>query len=143
MKTNSIAQWRVRDWGMEHCRLVLSLPPPSTALAQNVTLHPHSVSIDVFNLTTPDARFLDVRTLSWSTRPARQSPGPVATMALGTESASGEAASELFWCLRDSVHTYEFACGAATPECGIDFWQDGASTEPGEWCSPCYVCWRS
>ncbi|GJE91773.1 hypothetical protein PsYK624_079240 [Phanerochaete sordida] len=118
---SSIAQFRVRDWGMELCQLVVALP--SDAAAANVTLSAPSVDVDVWALDADDYDFLDVHTLSWKTRPRRRDAVPAATLALR---AGEKAVTEKFACRRDAILSFEFACRPGEP-CVVDFWQDGVS----------------
>lgn len=121
--TRSIAQFRVRDWGMELCQLVLYVPQDG-----NVTVSEPTAEIDVWPLEADDYDFIDVLTLSWKNRPRRKTARPMTTLSL---SKGANVSTEKFSCRRDSIQSFEFACHSGTDPCYVDFWQDGVSTSLG------------
>lgn len=114
-KVSTVVQFRAIDYGMENCSLALA-PAPSAEGAAAA-----DVELDVWALA--DARRrpgqglnanLDVRTLTWASRPARREH-------IGTLSVVGGAPGEtrMFACPSGSYHTLEIAC-ATTGGCDVD-----------------------
>jgi len=110
---STIVQFRAIDYGMENCSLTLAPAAEGATLAD--------VKLDVWALEdTPqksDRRLnanLDVRTLTWASRPARKEHVGVLSVVGGSP---GE--TRMFTCLSGSYHTLEIAC--ATPHgCDVD-----------------------
>lgn len=132
MQTSSIAQFRVRDWGMEICQIVINIPPQPTGNATGkttVSMSEPTAALDVWKLEADDYDFIDVRTVSWNSRPRRRTTLPMATLDLhkGTK-----VSTDKFSCPRDSIQTFEFSCRPGSNPCLVDFWQDGVSTSLGE-----------
>lgn len=130
---HTIAQFRVLDFGMERCQLMFNISLPSHLAAEDNPLVPFSrafqssasspsfsVSIAVSRLAVD--RVLDIRTLSWKTRPAKANVVGSYAVAEGSATYTG-----LFDCPSDSLQTFEFACdGEDSPgnECMLSWWQD-------------------
>jgi hypothetical protein len=105
-------QFRAIDYGMENCSLVLAPSAEGAAAAD--------VELDVWALADapqrPGRRLnanLDVRTLTWASRPARKEH-------VGVLKAVGGAPGEtrMFACPSGSYHTLEIAC--VTHGCDVD-----------------------
>ncbi|KAL1688296.1 hypothetical protein GGG16DRAFT_60261 [Schizophyllum commune] len=114
-QTSTVMQFRNRDFGMEHCVLVLSIPQQTPDLIPNVRLTEGS-PVSVW-LLDPDAPELHP-SISWGTAPRRHRK--LATFAISTE---GNQTSEEFLCAGDKFSTFEFEC-AETNGCEVDFWQN-------------------
>lgn len=116
-----IAQFRVHDYGMERCRIVSSVPSlDALPKNQSLLLSGDTSVIEIWNLTTPTASHseLDVRTLSWNTKPSRA--GLLATIGAAVNSTMK---SDEFWCgPSSSLQTFELAC--RSPGCHVEFFQD-------------------
>ncbi|EKM49611.1 uncharacterized protein PHACADRAFT_265159, partial [Phanerochaete carnosa HHB-10118-sp] len=129
--TNSIAQFRVRDWGMELCQIVINIPPQSAENATeniSVSMSEPAATLDMWRLEADDYDFVDVQTLSWDSRPHRRTSSPMAALSLqkGTRTST-----EKFSCRCDSIQTFELSCRPSADPCFADFWQDGVSTSLG------------
>ncbi|KAI0067446.1 hypothetical protein BV25DRAFT_1819784 [Artomyces pyxidatus] len=98
---STIVQFRAIDYGMENCTLTLALPAPHS-----------DVQLDVWALSTSTR--LDVRTLSWKTRPPRTERVGHATNLIG------EVTFTPFQCSSGSYHTFEVSC-ATGGDCAVDF----------------------
>lgn len=110
---STVVQFRAIDYGMENCSLALA---PSAEGAAGV-----DVELDVWALADaprrPGRRLnanLDVRTLTWASRPERKEH-------IGTLSVVGGSTGEtrMFACPSGSYHTLEIAC-ATTRGCDVD-----------------------
>lgn len=116
-----IAQFRVHDYGMERCRIVSSIPSLDVLPKnQSLLLSGDTSLIEVWNLTTPAAPYseLNVRTLSWNSRPSRESL--LATIGVAVDSTMK---SDEFWCgPSSSLQSFEFTC--KSPGCHVEFFQD-------------------
>ncbi|KAH9054102.1 hypothetical protein EDB87DRAFT_1689658 [Lactarius vividus] len=113
---STVVQFRAIDYGMENCSLALALTPAAAEGAAGV-----DVELDVWALADaprrPGRRLnanLDVRTLTWASRPERKEH-------IGTLSVVGGTSGEtrMFACPSGSYHTLEIAC-ATTRGCDID-----------------------
>ncbi|KAH9160566.1 hypothetical protein EDB89DRAFT_2081704 [Lactarius sanguifluus] len=111
-KVSTVVQFRAIDYGMENCSFALA---PSEGAAGVV------IELDVWALADaprrPGRRLnanLDVRTLTWASRPERKEH-------IGTLSVVGGSPGEtrMFACPSGSYHTLEIAC-ATTRGCDID-----------------------
>ncbi|KAI5898402.1 uncharacterized protein SCHCODRAFT_02164288 [Schizophyllum commune H4-8] len=114
-QTSTVMQFRNRDFGMERCVLVLSVPQQTPDLIPNVRLAEGS-PISVW-LLDPDAPELHP-SISWGTAPRRY--WKLATFAV---SAEGNQTSEESLCAGDKFSTFEFEC-AEVDGCEVDFWQN-------------------
>ncbi len=113
-----IAQYRVRDFGMERCAIVAQIPDETTLKNSNLsfTIHGNTSRIEVWNLTSSEE--LDVKTLSWHSKPPRERLLGVFSLDLGQATRTHD-----FHCGRSgSLQTFELVCTSA--DCLIDFWQD-------------------
>lgn len=117
---STIVQFRAIDYGMENCSLALA-PTPSAEGAAPPPPADDVFELDVWALADaprrPGRRLnanLDVRTLTWASRPARKEH-------IGTLSVAGGAPGEtrMFACPSGSYHTLEIAC-ATTRGCDVD-----------------------
>ncbi|EIN05096.1 hypothetical protein PUNSTDRAFT_137782 [Punctularia strigosozonata HHB-11173 SS5] len=103
---HSIAQFRVLDFGMELCSIVIAVPAVHEQLAANktATIGPGMTAlIHVFRLDADNEQFFDAARLSWRTRPKRHSKQPMATL---TVEAGTSAATEKFDCLEASARAF-------------------------------------
>ena len=131
-KTHTIAQFRVQDFAMENCQIVINIPLRADLhkrIVSNKHFHLGSrqVGINVWRLDTRPDEPLDVRTLSLNTRPKRVDPSPMATLII---EEGVESASPIFHCPTGSLQTFELTC--AEPKCAVDFWQDRVEPNLGE-----------
>ena len=117
-------QFRNRDFGMERCVLVLSIPQQTPDLIPNVRLAEGS-PISVW-LLDPDAPELHP-SISWGTAPRRHRK--LATFVVSMER---NQTSEEFFCAGDKFSTFEFEC-AETNGCEVEFWQNKEKPFQGEW----------
>ncbi|TFK47280.1 hypothetical protein OE88DRAFT_1665972 [Heliocybe sulcata] len=119
-QTNTIAQFRVRDFGMEKCQVVIDIPMSvDSGLSPNTMLRLGNNSVDVQVWELRAQSFLDLKSLSFNTRPARARLLTVLSVSEG-----GKSSSEYFSCMSDTVKTFEFSCLQESPACLLDFWQD-------------------
>lgn len=113
-----VAQYRVRDYGMERCAIASQILDQTTLrrLRQNLTLHGDTSNIEVWNLTSSGD--IDVNKLSWATKPKRESLLGRFNVVEGQNSQTGD-----FNCgPSGSLQTFELVCTGT--DCFIDFWQD-------------------
>ncbi|TDL29995.1 hypothetical protein BD410DRAFT_780511 [Rickenella mellea] len=121
---NTVAQFRVLDFGMESCQVAITLPPKSElgsfGTKKSIFLQTKVVKVDVFRLSTPNsADLIMTHKLSWNTRPPRI--GLLGTLDVRV----GETVTTpAFNCTSGSLETVEFACAEEEPSCHIDFVQD-------------------
>ena len=115
-KVSTIVQFRAIDYGMENCSLALAPAPSAEGAAAAV-----DIELDVWALADaprrPGRRLnanLDVRTLTWASRPERKEHIGMLSMIGG---APGE--TRVFACPSGSYHTLEIAC-ATTRGCDVD-----------------------
>ncbi|KZT23824.1 hypothetical protein NEOLEDRAFT_1179811 [Neolentinus lepideus HHB14362 ss-1] len=101
----TIAQFRIRDYGMENCSLVLDIP------ASSPQVYP-SQDVEVWEL--HGGRKINWKSLSWKTMPRRKTQ-------LGTISLSPGVVRQITGlpCSSGSYHTFELSC--ATVECHVNF----------------------
>ena len=121
-----IAQHRVQDYGLQTCAIASTIPNPALLPAQNRTLilSPFDFEIDVWLLDSE--ALLDVRKLSWNTRPSRK--GKIGTVIVRRDA---EMFSPVFNCgLPGSVRTYELACKRDDSLCDVAFIQMQPETKP-------------
>ncbi|KAI0824447.1 hypothetical protein BC628DRAFT_1411041 [Trametes gibbosa] len=120
--THTIAQFRTVDFGMEDCALVIRLPGNNDRIesTEPFRLNANS-SFDVFRLDAPKA--LDVRTLSYVTRPRVREK--VATV---TPRAGEETQLTRFPCAWSTLHTFEIACAGEDEACLVDVWSSQNTT---------------
>ncbi|RPD52401.1 hypothetical protein L226DRAFT_259130 [Lentinus tigrinus ALCF2SS1-7] len=118
---HTIAQFRALDFGMEECSLVIQLPGNGDHIESKEPFLFHPLS--VFEVFRPDApKPLDVRKLSYSTRPPRKEK--IATV---TPRAGEETPITRFPCAWGTLHTFEVACGS-TSDCLVDIWSSQNTT---------------
>lgn len=121
-----IAQHRVHDYGLQRCAIASTIPNPALLPAQNrtLTLAPFDFEIEVWLLDTE--ALLDVRKLSWNTRPSRKSKIGNVVVRRDAEMFSPE-----FNCGEPgSVRTYELACKKDDSLCDLAFIQMQPETKP-------------
>ncbi|KAI0056951.1 hypothetical protein BV25DRAFT_1920588 [Artomyces pyxidatus] len=112
-EVSTIVQFRVMDYGMENCSLVLTIPPA----AENGTdilvsdLREDQARVDVWALST--SKRLDPQTLTWKTCPTRAAH-------VGMLAASYNETHELpsFACRSGSYQAFELSCAGSG--CGLD-----------------------
>lgn len=110
-QTSTITQFRVIDYGMENCTLALTIPPHVHSGFVISDLEEDFSHVDVWALSSIDK--LDLRHLSWNTKPA-------CTTYLGTLAAAYGSMHYLpsFLCPTGSYQTFELSCLKAN--CHID-----------------------
>ncbi|EMD31795.1 hypothetical protein CERSUDRAFT_100023 [Gelatoporia subvermispora B] len=119
-QTHTIAQFRSVDFGMEECSLVVILPELGDQLEGDLPLK--MITSATLAVHTLDADMpLDVRKLSWRTKPARTEK-----MTTFTPRAGQETVITRFPCPWASLHTFEVAC---VSDCLLDVW----SSHNGTW----------
>ncbi|KAJ7065425.1 hypothetical protein C8F01DRAFT_1366418 [Mycena amicta] len=121
---STIVQFRVRDWGMEHCTLTFATgmtPPASEHGHSRDEMHSHghptaTGHLDVWQLTQQHER-VDPERISWGTRPPRNH-------LLGTWDLTRAEAlrSEEFHCNSTSLLTLELSCHGSEG-CHLEFVQ--------------------
>ncbi|KAI0329479.1 hypothetical protein GY45DRAFT_862645 [Cubamyces sp. BRFM 1775] len=121
--TRTIAQFRVIDFGMEECSLVIRLPGDEDRIESKepFLFNPLSV-LDVYQLDAPKP--IDVRTLSYNTRP------PTKRKLATVSPRAGEETSLLpstFPCAWSTLHTFEIACSEGS-DCLLDVWSSQNTT---------------
>ncbi|EIW52652.1 uncharacterized protein TRAVEDRAFT_174711 [Trametes versicolor FP-101664 SS1] len=120
--THTIAQFRTVEFGMEDCALVIRLPGADDRIESKepFRFNPQS-ALDVYRLAAPKP--LDVRTLSYASRPRIQEK--VATVT----PRAGETEVTRFPCAWSTLHTFEIACAPhARSECLLDVWSSQNTT---------------
>jgi len=117
---STVVQFRILDFGMESCSLAITIPrsnkdfgPMITSSSQNRT-----VNLDIWAL--PTKRKLDLRTLSWTTRP--QPRVYIGALAV-TYDDSHTDQTPRFACQSGSYQTFEIGCSSA--DCHMDIWSTG------------------
>ncbi|KAJ7217066.1 hypothetical protein GGX14DRAFT_358172 [Mycena pura] len=115
---STIIQFRTIDWGMEDCRLHMSVPAlggGDTARAPNI-----SVVLYRLNQTYP----LDTAELTFQSRPPR-----VAKIEdIELSRAEYTVWSRQFACKADDVLTFELGCrGISNNDCSLEWWQKQGS----------------
>lgn len=112
---------------MEDCALVIRLPGADDRIETKEPFRFNSQSaLDVYRLDA--SKPLDVRTLSYASRPRIQEK--VATV---TPRAGEETEVARFPCAWSTLHTFEIACASgAGSECLLDVWSS-QNTTWGEW----------
>ena len=113
-----VAQYRVRDYGMERCAIAAQILDRDTLhkQQQNLTIRGDTSNIEVWNLTSPGE--LDVNSLSFATKPNRGNLLGRFNVAEGQNSRTDD-----FFCgPSGSLQTFELVCTGK--DCLIDFWQD-------------------
>ncbi|OBZ73325.1 hypothetical protein A0H81_06838 [Grifola frondosa] len=120
--THTIAQFRAIDFGMEDCSLVFRLPATNARLegSSPFIMKPSSV-LDVFLLDGGSSP-LDIKKLSWRTRPAHLKK--IRTL---VPRAGEEMVVTRFPCVWGSLHTFEVACTKGS-DCLLDVWSSQNET---------------
>lgn len=130
LQTNTVAQFRVLDYGMERCELLFNVSSAEHLASESNPRVPFDRSfkassapayISVYRLASDIV--LDPRSLSWSTKPdVVQFMGDYAVV----EGAASHSMS--FPCASDSLQTFEFRCGGNGErdggDCRVEWWQD-------------------
>ncbi|KAE9388897.1 hypothetical protein BT96DRAFT_890310 [Gymnopus androsaceus JB14] len=115
----TIMQSRVLDYGMESCRLTISIPHMNDTALISSELDINGSRLEVWTLST-DAR-LDVGALSWNTKPVRSKYLGSIRLAYGETHQLGP------WsCSAGSYQTFEFVCPAEV-DCRVDVTTVGES----------------
>jgi len=121
---STIVQFRVLDYGMENCALILHLPEHSSNFSSITVSNPkgHPPKIEVWKLSTE--KRLIPKDVSWDTKPRRINH-------IGTFEANQGRKIELstFSCRSGSYQTFELSC-TENPTCEIDATTQGISHEP-------------
>ncbi|OCH86030.1 hypothetical protein OBBRIDRAFT_738779 [Obba rivulosa] len=118
--THTIAQFRAVDFGMEDCSLVVILPADGEPDEGDIPLKMTTASTLVVHALDTGVP-LDIRKLSWRTKPAR-----VKEVASFVPRAGEETFATRFPCEWASLHTFEVSCET---ECLLDVW----SSHNGTW----------
>ncbi|KAF9228294.1 hypothetical protein BS17DRAFT_745630 [Gyrodon lividus] len=119
--TNSILQFRTIDFGMERCSLVIGLPMGDNELEGNATFgFQESSTLDVYRLNRLGS--VEVRKLTWRSRPERQD-----IIGTVTPIAGQETIISWFPCKSGSLHTFEVACHEGS-DCLVDVWSSQNKT---------------
>lgn len=114
---STVAQFRTLDWGMENCTIEIVLPPTTTDTTTLKQIHdPSTLSLWLLD---PSGE-LDVKRLSYSTKPAR-----VASLGRLTVTSGMNVTSMGFICPRDAFPTIEVECASA--QCAVDVIHTGRS----------------
>lgn len=109
---------------MERCQLAINLPSLSEKLPDPYTFHgAGSVAmLNVCELTWDSPSEMDLKDLSWATRPkCRQHVGTFAA------TPGSEVTLPEFPCLWGELRTYEVSCAEQNPDCAVDVWSSQAS----------------
>ncbi|KAI0318448.1 hypothetical protein OF83DRAFT_1171081 [Amylostereum chailletii] len=127
-KVATIAQFRVHDFGMEDCQVVVDVPPNEVLAAspgnKTFTLKPAVAAVEVWKVHTQDV--LDPKRLSCRTLPTKRELVDTVLVQEGFAAATGH-----FACPRDSLQTFLFVCKKGE-SCMVDFWQDKRGALLGE-----------
>jgi hypothetical protein len=118
---SSLAQFRIVDFGMERCHLELDL---RHFLIENANWAWPSPQLDVWKLDVPLDRFLQVRALSWNTRPERSQKLVSWSLKSDTVFSSGDLD-----CQWGTFPAFEFQCEAVG--CVVSFWSNPSEAFPG------------
>ena len=110
---------------MERCQLALKLPSLSEKLSDpyyfqgtgNVAL------LNVCELTWDSPSEMDLKDLSWSTRPACRQQAGTFSATPGTEMTLPE-----FPCMWGELRTFEVSCATQNPDCVVDVWSSQNAT---------------
>ncbi|KAH9850943.1 hypothetical protein C2E23DRAFT_886981 [Lenzites betulinus] len=119
---HTVVQFRAIDFGMEDCRLVLTLPALGEPLERGASLEMTPGShLAVYRLNAQGP--IDVKTLSHRTKPPVQYK--VATVEV--DGKGGETEMYRFPCPWSSLHVFEVVCAQGT-ECFLDAWSSHNTT---------------
>ncbi|KAI0821766.1 hypothetical protein BC628DRAFT_797157 [Trametes gibbosa] len=119
---HTIVQFRAIDFGMEDCRLVLTLPALGEPLERGASLELTPGSrLDVFRLDAQGP--LDVQKLSYRTKP----PVKYQVSTVDVDGRGGDTEMYRFPCAWSSLHVFEVACAEGT-ECLLDVWSSHNTT---------------
>lgn len=125
-QVHTIIQFRAIDFGMEDCRLVLTLPALGETLEAGASLSMTPGSrIELFHLAAP--RPIDVQALTYRSQPRAQ--GSVGSVVV--DGKGGDVEFYKFPCKWSSLHAFEVQCVEGT-ECALDVWSSHNTTY-GEW----------
>ncbi|VDB90021.1 unnamed protein product [Peniophora sp. CBMAI 1063] len=112
---STIAQFRTLDWGMDNCTVEIVLPPITNDVTTLNRIHaPSEIALWLLD---PSSE-LDVKKLSFSTKPAR-----VTSLGRLTVSPGVNVTSPTFTCPRDAFPTIEIECSG--PMCDLDVLHTG------------------
>ena len=117
---------------MELCQIVIDLPSRDVGASAEVSpvyMSSSTVMLDIWAIKADRSEFIDVKALSWNSRPRRITSLPLATFSLqeGTKSST-----EQFPCVSDSIQSFEMSCSHPFSPCSIAFWQGRDSNSAGE-----------
>ncbi|KZV66623.1 hypothetical protein PENSPDRAFT_688826 [Peniophora sp. CONT] len=114
---STVAQFRTLDWGMDNCTVDIVLPPATNEVTTLNQIHaPSTLSLWLLD----PSRELDVKKLSYATKPTR-----VSSLGQLTVSPGVSLSSPAFACPRDAFPTVEVECVSA--QCAIDVLHTGRS----------------
>ncbi|KAK0199156.1 hypothetical protein F5146DRAFT_122320 [Armillaria mellea] len=119
-EVSMILQFRVMDFGMEHCTLMGAIPSAADLERSGKSvpvLHSETAKIEAWFLDDNNVQ-LNVETLSYSKRPRRKALAGV----WGATTGQRVQISDPFECSSRSLVTFEFVC--TKPECYMHFTQD-------------------
>ncbi|KZV99269.1 hypothetical protein EXIGLDRAFT_699295 [Exidia glandulosa HHB12029] len=119
-----VAQFRMRDFGMDNCTFGVWLSPydmlKDAKTNRTYAVHHGSANVEVWDLDADPVDDLDWTRLSYRTRPKRRSLRAKLTVKPGAATSVPN-----FECPSGRVMTFEVACADAN--CGLEFQQDEAT----------------
>jgi hypothetical protein len=135
MQISTIAQFRMHDFGMERCVIVISVPAQSTSAPGSVDedhrfipggyeIKGDTQTIELWKLEDTQTP-LDLRTLNYRNKPRRESLFASVNIAPGEDTRTRE-----FFCREDSLQTFEFVC--PWEDCEARWWQIKGNETLGE-----------
>ncbi|KAH9926395.1 uncharacterized protein B0H18DRAFT_1005875 [Fomitopsis serialis] len=129
-KTRTIIQFRAMDFGMEECSLAFRFPGTQDLFEGKdlPAVSSATIQLQICPLDVP--RFLDVRAVSWASRPQCAGPPTMFTAAVGAEH---EVPVPRFPCAWGTYHSFEVACtdedGSGREDaCAVDVWSSHNQT---------------
>ncbi|TFK35072.1 hypothetical protein BDQ12DRAFT_635563 [Crucibulum laeve] len=116
-EVSTVMQFRILDFGMESCKLNVTIPSGDEAKAdkKNATISSDPLVLDIWYLQA--SKGVDTSRLSWSTLPKRQGLFTSLRIEAGRTTQSPE-----FHCRSGSLYTFELTC--SDPRCHLEFQQD-------------------
>ncbi|KAI0331102.1 hypothetical protein GY45DRAFT_663289 [Cubamyces sp. BRFM 1775] len=122
-QVSTVAQFRHLDYGMEECRLTITIPTSDTGFDPAVILR-KPANVDIWFLNNSQ-ELNPAMHGSWA--PVASRIGFYTTLSLPS-SDSVEHMTPAFACPSGGFTTVELACATTSPDCYLDFWQRPSST---------------
>ncbi|KAH9915530.1 uncharacterized protein B0H18DRAFT_1124853 [Fomitopsis serialis] len=121
--TRTVVQFRAMDFGMEECSLVLRLPGPGDHYEgkDRPTISSDAPQLQICPLDVP--RLLDVKIVTWDSRPQCAAPPTMFTATVGAELE----VLPRFRCAWGTYQSFEIAC-ADESACLVDVWSSHNQT---------------